>query len=361
MEKPTIFFSHSSADKNYINHLKNIVLKRTSKTVEVFQSSDGESIPFGNNWIHKIEENLKKSKIMLVFVSPKSIQSGWIYFEAGYAYSKDIKVIPVGIEGIDIGLLKPPLNLLQGFNISNTEGLNNIIAILNREFNTEFDYNFQADDYESLPSADSTEAAEIKTLEIIDKVIIEFPPRIADKNGESSTISEHPAILIKETLGSLSFKYSTAPGKDYEVHSHGLSSKSLGEHNALGLRLEIDPYCLEHYKDIFNISRNRIYSRTDLGRGWCRVTLNENSRIITDKTRLSSLLFNAGLEKLDNTDMYEFDGWGITTDLKPKDSYSSIIKKDTIRLTFPIGEFSSKKLISIIQLLLSAKAITQVE
>jgi len=34
---------------------------------------------------------------MFIFVTQNSIKSDWIYFEAGYAYSKGIEVIPVGI------------------------------------------------------------------------------------------------------------------------------------------------------------------------------------------------------------------------------------------------------------------------
>ncbi len=59
---------------------------------------------------------------MFVFVTPTSIESGWIYFEAGFAYSKGIDVIPVGV-GIDIGSIRPPLSLLQGFNITSKYSL----------------------------------------------------------------------------------------------------------------------------------------------------------------------------------------------------------------------------------------------
>lgn len=45
----------------------------------------------------KVEEGLQVAKIMFVFVTENSISSGWIYFEAGYAYSNGIQVIPVGI------------------------------------------------------------------------------------------------------------------------------------------------------------------------------------------------------------------------------------------------------------------------
>ena len=81
MSKPTLFFSHSSKDKDMILAIKNKVMQYTSGTLEIFQSSDGESIPFGTNWIHKVEEGLKEAKVMFVFVTEKSISTGWIYFE----------------------------------------------------------------------------------------------------------------------------------------------------------------------------------------------------------------------------------------------------------------------------------------
>ena len=70
MQKPTIFISHSSLDKELIGQIKDLVSDRTSGTVDLFQSSDGESIP-SNSWIHQVEENLNKSKIMLVFCLAK--------------------------------------------------------------------------------------------------------------------------------------------------------------------------------------------------------------------------------------------------------------------------------------------------
>lgn len=146
MSKPTLFFSHSSKDKDVILSIKNKLDSATSGVMDIFMSSDGQSIPFGTNWIHKIEEGLQAAKIMFVFVTENSISSGWIYFEAGYAYSKGIQVIPVGI-GVDIGSLKAPLNLLQGFNISSEDSLNNFITIINRTFNYHFSNVFEHTDY----------------------------------------------------------------------------------------------------------------------------------------------------------------------------------------------------------------------
>lgn len=146
MKKETIFFSHSSRDKEAMNYLKNMIDKKTSGILNIFLSSDGESIPFGTNWIHSIEQGLNEAIIMYIFITPNSIKSNWIYFESGFAYSKKVRVIPIGF-GIDISELRPPLNLLQGFNLTSYEGLNNIIKIINDECQTKFSEDFQESDY----------------------------------------------------------------------------------------------------------------------------------------------------------------------------------------------------------------------
>jgi len=128
VNKPTLFFSHSSKDKDLILSIKDKLSKYTGGVIDIFMSSDGQSVPFGTNWIHKIEEGLNSAKIMFIFVTENTISSGWIYFEAGFAYAKGIHVIPVGI-GIDIGTLKAPLNLLQGFNITSADSLNKLLFI----------------------------------------------------------------------------------------------------------------------------------------------------------------------------------------------------------------------------------------
>lgn len=146
MEKPTIFFSHSSKDRDAILPIKEKLMKITSGVIQIFMSSDGQSIPFGKNWVNKIEEGLNSAKIMFVFVTPTSIESGWIYFEAGFAYSKGIDVIPVGV-GVDIGSIKPPLSMLQGFNITSGESLNNFVTVVNKNLDYSFEPKFDEEDF----------------------------------------------------------------------------------------------------------------------------------------------------------------------------------------------------------------------
>ena len=155
MSKPTVFFSHSSKDKEQILAIKDKLNKATGGVLDIFLSSDGQSIPFGTNWVHRVEQGLKDATIMFVFATENSIRSGWLYFEAGFAYSKGIKVIPVGL-GVSINDLKAPLSLLQGFDVESADSLNNIIAIINKEFEYQFSEGFSISDYHEIMGKTAT-------------------------------------------------------------------------------------------------------------------------------------------------------------------------------------------------------------
>jgi hypothetical protein len=112
--------------------LKERFTKLTGSTIETFLSSDGQSIPFGRNWVHEIEVALERCEIMFVFVTPRSVSSPWLFFEAGYAYSRKVQVVPVAFLGADLASAPGPLARLQGFNAKNAGGLNNLVATVNR-------------------------------------------------------------------------------------------------------------------------------------------------------------------------------------------------------------------------------------
>jgi hypothetical protein len=147
-QKPIVFFSHSSKDEKCLRLLKNLIDEKTKNAIEIFLTSDGKSIPFGKNWVYTIEEALDKSELMFVFISPNSLFSNWLHFEAGYVYSrKDIKVVPVGILGINLNDIDPPLSLIQGFNINTPESLGNIIDLINERFELTCDRAVSPEEY----------------------------------------------------------------------------------------------------------------------------------------------------------------------------------------------------------------------
>ena len=148
--KPVVFFSHSSRDEALLRPLKSRLLDITAGTVDIFLSSDGQSIPLGRNWVSRIEEALKHSAVMFVFLTPNSVSGHWLYFEAGFSYARNIRVVPVALPGLDLDSLGPPISLLQGFNVRSQDSLNNIVAVINEEFSFTHPHGFTEGDFTAL-------------------------------------------------------------------------------------------------------------------------------------------------------------------------------------------------------------------
>lgn len=219
MNKPTVFFSHSSKDRDLLIGIKKYLTEKTGNSVSIFVSSDGQSIPLGRNWVHKVQESLEIAQVMFVFISPDSMSSQWIHFEAGYAYSKNIKVIPVGIDGIDLGRLPPPISLLQGFNITSSDGVNNIIAIINSEFGLAFKEDFDQCQYERLFIENRQET---KAHDSLSQCIEEFTVQLRDdvlRIDRNEAIRKINALLENKNIPFQEGKYST--------RAHGWSFRSI--------------------------------------------------------------------------------------------------------------------------------------
>lgn len=124
---------------------------------------------------------------MFVFVTPTSIDSAWIYFEAGFAYSKNIEVVPVGI-GVNIGQLKAPLNILQGFDITSVDCLNNFITVINRKFDLKFSEAFTEADYKAVFSSVIESSLSLKLSDIFTHVKYEMCSQYYDSTNNKNII-----------------------------------------------------------------------------------------------------------------------------------------------------------------------------
>jgi hypothetical protein len=147
MEKPIVFLSHSSLDKPQLVALKTLLDERAAGALELFLSSDGQSIRLGANWVARISDALAKAKLMFVFLSPRSVDSKWIHFEAGHAYAKGVQVVPVCLPGMELRKVAQPLNLLQGFNLHSYETLANLARVCNDSFSMKIDETFTKEDF----------------------------------------------------------------------------------------------------------------------------------------------------------------------------------------------------------------------
>lgn len=149
-EKPIVFLSHASLDKESLTALKKILDERAAGSLDFFLSSDGESIKFGRNWVVSVSDALARAKLMFVFLSRRSADSKWIHFEAGCAYASGVRVVPVCLPGIDLNKITPPLSLLQGFNLHTHEAIGNIARICNEKFAMKINEVFRVEDFDSI-------------------------------------------------------------------------------------------------------------------------------------------------------------------------------------------------------------------
>jgi hypothetical protein len=271
MDKPTIFFSHSSKDKDSLLVLKKLIEEKIGGTLEIFMSSDGQSIPFGSNWIHKIEHGLENARIMFVFVTSNSLLSNWIYFEAGFAYSKGIEVIPVGI-GVDIGKIPPPINLLQGFNITSSESLNNIINIINKKFSYSFKENFTEEEYDSFNLYSEKSKLQFflnNRIETINSSIFSY----TDTNNEKISL-DMPKVFDKKN-------------KKILINGLQLVYKKNSENDEI--RINMSPYDFDKsYKILNDIIAKSYNHEKDIH--YIHIELNKLYDVLNSDVKISSLI-----------------------------------------------------------------------
>jgi len=350
LEKPTIFFSHSSADKEYLYILKKKILEKTSDTIEIFLSSDGESIPFGNNWIYEIEENLNNATLMFVFVSPNSIKSNWLYFESGFSYSKGVKVIPVGINSINVGDLKPPINLLQGFNIFSADGLNNIISILNKEFGCSFSTDFNDKDFEKLfNTIRIPESTFYKHIDDIDFIQFSFFPSFTDDENKI-VLKNDPLKIIEEILENQDVHF--AKGDEDRIYLHGMIIISQLRDKQTEIVLRIDPNSFKNHLQVITIFINELYDG-EFDKFWCYIYFNNYVSLLSTDFKLSSRLHtvNINISKIHGR-LFEFNDLLFSIDDLSKATWEK--GNDTrLRLVFNTSKLQETQVFELIEKLFS--------
>lgn len=137
--KPNIFISHIHENKEITLIIKDLIDIIFENALNIFVSSDVESIDLGEEWLLKTNDELRQCDIMLLLCSPESIRRPWVAFEAGVGWSKGIKVVPLCCLGLTISNLPLPFNRWQAANVNREDSLNRLMKIIAKEF--EFNYN----------------------------------------------------------------------------------------------------------------------------------------------------------------------------------------------------------------------------
>ncbi len=135
MNKPTIFLSHITEEKNIAISLKEYIEKKFLKTINVFASSHEESIQLGQDWFNSIKNSIQNCNLLIILCSPISITRPWINFEAGAGWVRNIPVVPLCYSGLTPGKLPVPLNSLQGGMLNNKDDLKKLFNLIAQMFN----------------------------------------------------------------------------------------------------------------------------------------------------------------------------------------------------------------------------------
>ncbi|HEN0123657.1 toll/interleukin-1 receptor domain-containing protein [Streptococcus agalactiae] len=144
MNKPIIFISHITEEGKVAKKLKEIIFDHYRGAIDIFVSSDRESILGGTDYFNSIIDNLDKCELMITLCSPESVKRGWINFEAGYGAARKIQVIPLLYNGLEFDeISSSPIVRFQGFKMNNDD-LNSILKLIDNKVGfTPTYYNFE--------------------------------------------------------------------------------------------------------------------------------------------------------------------------------------------------------------------------
>jgi len=126
--KPKIFVSHTSREAALALIFKSHLSQDFLGLVEIFVSSDLESISAGEDWLKSIKTALSESSILMVLCSRGSLSRAWVNFEVGAAWIKELPIIPICHSGLTLSELPVPFSTLQGIEANSVTGLKRLYA-----------------------------------------------------------------------------------------------------------------------------------------------------------------------------------------------------------------------------------------
>jgi hypothetical protein len=130
-----VFISHVGAEREVALALQ-VALRSAIPGIEVFVSSDPDSIRAGDRWLDEITTALQTCIVQIVIASPASVGRAWINFEAGAAWLRGIRIIPVCHSGMSPGTLPVPLGLSQGGLLTDAAYLASMFRTIARDCGT---------------------------------------------------------------------------------------------------------------------------------------------------------------------------------------------------------------------------------
>ena len=145
MAKPVVFISHVHHEQAVAVALELVLGTALLGGLEIFNASNRKSLVAGDPWRDRIVGALRQAACVLVLASPDSLQSPWVNFEAGGAWTAGTRVVPCCIKGLQPGSLTSPLRDLQGLDLADAEGLRILVRLLADVADLDFPANYDID------------------------------------------------------------------------------------------------------------------------------------------------------------------------------------------------------------------------
>lgn len=132
MEK-NIFISHSSYDKEIVKVFSELIRKVSLSQINIWFSNDTDTkggFLVGDDWYESIINHIRRSQVVITFVTPNSNNQPWILYESGYAEALDnCTLVPVKFS-INKSDVSTPLQHKQIYNLSGIEDLHIFLSKL---------------------------------------------------------------------------------------------------------------------------------------------------------------------------------------------------------------------------------------
>ncbi|MEL7147452.1 MAG: toll/interleukin-1 receptor domain-containing protein [Bacteroidota bacterium] len=140
--KHRLFISHYSGDKEISNAIGSLLSRVSLCQIEPWFSSDESQfggLKPGEIWFNSILKKIEQSKMVIVLLTPNSIQKPWIYYESGIGQAlEQCEIVPVCI-GLNVNDVQAPLGLYQCYQLSDYRALKEFVSKVLNMFDIPFD------------------------------------------------------------------------------------------------------------------------------------------------------------------------------------------------------------------------------
>lgn len=200
-----ILVSHSVNDANLAKLISDLIFRCSLQQIIPWYSSDSSGsggIQAGDRWFERVREELTRSKAVLVLLTPESIKSSWVQFEAGFgAASGELEILPVVFNLDDFADIPNPITHWQIYRLDGVQDCVDFLEKLFSRMSVHFDEELikpriiefitqltelkKGGTTEKIP--DSNEKGEFDNLKkYLDRKFIDIASRLSDKETNFS-------------------------------------------------------------------------------------------------------------------------------------------------------------------------------